>query len=122
MFGLLFHHLFLKFNSSGLKFIQSLFQIGDFLLDLAELCLFFGVRQTILAKLFGDVPLKLTSQKPEIWISPYRPFSVFKFAGANALHNEVPVYSIFLIRRFIAESCPFAIPLTVFNLLSLGLD
>jgi len=66
MFGLLFPHLFLKFHSSGLKFIQSLFQIGDFLLDLAKLCLFLDARQTILAKLFGDVLLKLTSQTPEI--------------------------------------------------------
>ena len=102
MFELLFPNLFLKFDSSGLKFIQSLFQIGDFFLDLTKLCLLFGARQTILAKLFGYVRLKLTSQEPEIWISPYHPLSVFKFAGANSLHNEVPVYSIFLLRRFIA--------------------
>ena len=40
--------------------------------------------------------------------------AVFKFSGAYALHNEVPVYSIFFFRRYIAESCPFAIPFAVF--------
>src|SRR3990172_3604557 len=108
-------HGLLKFRPSSLKFNQSLFQVGHFPLDLAELCLVLAGRQTIRAKLLGDVLLKLTPQDPEIWISPYRPFSVFKFAGLNTLHNELPADSIFLLGRYVAEGCPFAVPLAVFR-------
>src|SRR5436190_6361238 len=67
----------------------------------------------IAAKLLSDVLLKLTPQKPEIWIPPYRAFAVFKFSGSNALHNEVPAHTIFLLGCHVAEGCPFPIPLAV---------
>jgi len=114
MFGLLFLHLFLKFRSSRLKLLQSLLEVRHFLLDLAQLRSVLAARQTIRAQFFSDVLLKLTPQESEIWISPYCPLSVLEFAGSYAPDNEVPVYSIFLLRRYVAQGCPFAIPLTVF--------
>src|SRR3989304_1000354 len=110
-FGRLLPHGLLEFRPSSPQLSQSPFQVGHFLLDLAQLCLVLAARQTIRAKLLSDVLLKLTPQDPEIWISPYRPFSVFKFAGSNALHNEVPAHPIFFLGRYIAEGCPLAIPL-----------
>ena len=95
--------------------MKSLFQVGHFLLDLAQFCMILATRQSILAKLLGDILLKLAPQDPEIRISPHSPFAVFEVAGLYALHNEVAVYSIFLLRRYVAEGCPVAIPLTVFR-------
>ena len=89
--------------------------MGHFFLDLAQLCLVLAARQPIRAQLLGDVLLKLTPQEPEIWISPYCPFAVFKLAGSNALDNEVPADAVFLFGRYIAEGCPFAIPFAVFR-------
>ena len=114
-FGRLLPHGLLEFRPSSLKLNQSLFQVGDFSLDLAELCLILAARQAIRAKLLSDVPLKLTPQDPEIWIAPYGSFSVFKFAGSNALHNELPAHSEFILGRYVAEGCPFAVPLAVFR-------
>ena len=113
-FDLLFPHLFLKLCSSGLKLIQSLLQIGHFLFDLAQLSLVLATRQVVRPKLCGNVLLKLAPQDPEIGIPPYRSLSVFKSAGLNASHDEVPAHSIFLLRRDVAESSAFAILLTVF--------
>ena len=69
----------------------------------------------IRSEFLSDMALKLTSQYPEIWTSPYRSLPVFKFAGTNALHDEVPAHSIFLLGRYVAEGCSFEIPFTVFR-------
>jgi len=82
--GFLSLRFFFKLRPAGLKLIQSLLQVGHFLLDFPKLCLFLATRQTISAKLLGDVMLKLTPQDPEIWVSPYRPFPVLKLAGSDA--------------------------------------
>jgi hypothetical protein len=47
-------------------------------------------------------------------ISPDHFFSVFKFAGLNALHDKFAINSIFLLRSYVAEGRPFTIPLVVF--------
>ncbi len=117
-FGRLLPHGLLELRPSSLKLSQSLVQGAHFLLDVTQLCLVLAARQMICAKLLSDVLLKLTPQDPEIWISPYRAFSVFKFAGSNALHNEVPVHSIFLLGRCVAEGCPFTVPFAIFRHIS----
>jgi len=113
-FGLLFPHRRLDFHSSSLKLIQSLFQVSHFLFDLTQLYPILAAGQAVCAKLLNDIPLKLTSQDPEIRITPNRSFSVFQFAGSNALHNKVPTHSIFLFCRYVTEGCPFAISFSVF--------
>jgi hypothetical protein len=55
---------------------------------------------------------------PEIRIVPYHLIAVFQLAGSDALHNEVPVYSIFRLGHYAAEACPSAILFSIFHLIS----
>src|SRR5262245_51377527 len=111
----LFFDCHFKFSLARLKRGQFLLEGSNLFLDLAQFCLSLPALQILRSEFFFDVPLQLTPQNPEIGVAPDRSFSVFKFAGSDALHKEVAGHSVFLLGRYIAEGCPFAIPFAVFR-------
>jgi hypothetical protein len=93
----------LKINLPILKRLQFLLEIGYLFLDLAKLRLSFGLNQIVLTKLFSYLLLKLASQDPEVWVSPNRPISVFKFGRLDAFDDEVPVHTVLNLGCHVAK-------------------
>ena len=103
---------------SSLLFLQCsqfVFEIRDFLVDLAQFSLSISVGKIVRSKLFSDVRLKLAPQDFQVWVAPYRSLSVLKTATPDALDNKVAVYAVFFLGRYITQGRPFAIPFTVFR-------
>jgi hypothetical protein len=100
---------------SLLKPLESLLEVGYLLLDPAQLCLVLYSEQVVLSKFLSDVFLKLTSQDPQIRISPYRTLAVLKFAGLYAFDKEVLAHAVFSLSRYVAQRRSLSILFTVFR-------
>src|SRR5512139_733385 len=96
-----------------LKRVQFLFEIRYLFLDLAELCLSLGSHQIVLAKLLSYVLLELAPQDSEVWVSPYRPISVFEFGRLNTSDDEITVNTVLRLGCYVAKGCSLSIPFAI---------
>jgi hypothetical protein len=112
-----FFHAALDFRFAGAKPDQPSFQFADFLFDLVKFGLVLLAHQAVCPKFLVDILFKQASEDLNVGTSPDYSLPVFELAGVNALDDKgfvYPVFLLFLLRRYVAQGRPFAIPLAVF--------
>jgi hypothetical protein len=76
-----------KFSLASLMVGRFRPHIGDLLLDGTQFRLGLLAHQVLGPKLFRYVRLKLASENSEAGVAPNGPFSIFEFAGSDALDD-----------------------------------
>ena len=115
LFGQLRLNRTLKRRFSRLKRRQPILEFGNFLVDSSQFGLRLHAHQIFWANLFSYIRFQLTPKHPKIRVAPHRSFSIFNISGLDTLHDEISCHPIFLLRRYIAENCAFAIPFAMFR-------
>jgi hypothetical protein len=105
----------LKHDLSQFKCGQFLPEFTNLLVDGFQFGRGFFAFEIFWAQVFANIAFKLASEDSEVWVTPYRSLSVFKFARLYALLDEFAGQAIFFLGRYLAEDSALAIPFAIFG-------
>ena len=89
---------FLNLFLARLQLLNPFLQLGNLLVDLAQLGLCGSIGQIARTQLFLDEPLQLTLQNLHVGVTPNLTLPVLKLSRLNTLNDEFPVDTVFLNR------------------------